>query len=313
MKTTTQAHQGVIGKRKTRATHRSGLFSPWLLPLPGFILLAILTFPPLFYALYLSFVNFNSSLPNRPLQFVGFANYIRVFTTAAGQQAIITTIIIALGATFGALLVGFIVGYLLHLYGGRFTSLLTALILVPMAVSPVAMALVFSLILNPLYGPIPQVIAELGGPLISITASPSGAIGTVIFAQVWQWSPLAVVLFLGGIQSLPSSPMEAARIDGANGFQILRHIMLPLLKPIIAVTAIFQFILCSQLFAAAQLLTNGGPGRATTDLSFYIYRIGVADSGQVSVAAAAGVIALAGAIVLATIWLKVSKWDEAIY
>jgi multiple sugar transport system permease protein len=287
--------------------------SPWLLPTPGFVFLAFLTFPPLFYAIYLSLVNFNSTYPNRELRFVGLQNYARVLFNEVGQQAILTTGILSIGATLTTLFIGFTVGYLLHSYGGRFTSMITALILVPMAVSPVAMALVFSLILNPLYGPIPQVVANLGGPLVSVTASPVGALITIILAQAWQWSPLAVILFLGGIQGIPQSPLEAAKIDGATGWQTLRHVILPLLRPIIAATALFEFILCSQLFAAAQLLTNGGPGRSSTDLSFFIYKIGVAESGQVSVAAAAGILALIGSIVLANIWLRVSKWEENIY
>lgn len=311
-----QSQTGEVPLKKyaARAEGRSGnSFNRWLIPLPGFIFLAVMTFPPLFYALYLSFVNVNSSLPNRAVSFVGLRNYMTVLLEPVGQQAIATTGIISISATILALVVGFLVAYLMHRYAGRLTGLLTALILIPMAVSPVAMALVFSLILNPLYGPIPQFIANLGGPLISVTASPVGAISTVIFAQVWQWSPLAVVLLLGGIQSIPTAPLEAAKIDGATGSQIIWHVLLPLLRPLLTVTAIFEFILCSQLFAAAQLLTNGGPGRATTDLSFFIYKVGVAESGQVSVAAAAGVLALIGAILLTTFWLRVARWDTNIY
>ena len=286
---------------------------PWLIPLPGFAFLALLTFPPLFYALYLAFVNIDSSLPDRPVRFVFLDNFISVLFQNAGQQAILTTGLLSFGATILAITVGTLVAYLLFTYAGRWTTPLTVLILVPMSVSPVAMALVFSLILNPLYGPLPQTINQLGGPLIAVTASPFGAILTIICAQAWQWSPLAVVLLLGGIQSLPRSPFEAASLDGATSWQLFRFVMLPLLRPIIAVTALFEFILCSQLFAAAQLLTNGGPGNATTDLSFYIYKIGVADAGRISQAAAAGLIALIGAIIVANVWLRVSKWEDRIY
>ncbi|MGI8747753.1 MAG: carbohydrate ABC transporter permease [Deinococcus sp.] len=285
---------------------------PWLLPLPGFLFLAAVTFPPLFYALYLAFVNVDSSLPQRPVSFVFLQNFKAILLGASGQQAILTTGLLSFGATILAITVGIGVAYLLHTYGGRFTMLLTVLILVPMAVSPVAMALTFSLILNPLYGPLPQVLNQLGGPLVSVTASPPGAILTIICAQAWQWSPLAVVLLLGGIQSLPSAPFEAARLDGASAGQLFRFVMLPLLRPIIVVTALFEFILCSQLFGAAQLLTNGGPGTATTDLSFLIYKIGVSDAGRVSEAAAAGLLALIGAIVVANIWLRVSRWEDAL-
>jgi multiple sugar transport system permease protein len=175
------------------------------------------------------------------------------------------------------------------------------------------MALVFSLMLDPLYGPVPQVIALITGVLISPTGTSLGALITVVFVQTWQWSPLAVILLLGGIKSLPVEPVEAARIDGASAWQTLWHIHLPLLRPLLAVAAIFEFILCSQVFAATELLTNGGPGNATVDLSLYIYKIGISESSQVSVAAAAGVITLLLGLLSTTVWLRIAKWDEKVY
>ena len=151
------------------------------------------------------------------------------------------------------------------------------------------------------------------GTLIAPTANVLGARLVIIVLQAWQWSPIAVILLLGGIQSLPREPVEAALIDGASLFKTIRYVHLPLLRPLLAVTAIFEFILCSQVFAATQLLTNGGPGTATVDLSLFIYKVGIAESGQVSVAAAAGIIALALGLISTALWLKVTKWDTKIY
>ena len=287
--------------------------SPWLHPLPGFLLLAALSVPPFLYALYLSFVDIDISVPNRPVHFVALENYGRVLFTHAGLHALGMTLLVSFGSTALAIVVGFVLAYLIHQHGGRLSGLLTVLILIPLAVSPVVMAMVFSLMLDPLYGPIPQIIAALGGPLISPTGTAAGALLTVIAMQTWQWSPLAVVLFVGALKSLPKETLEAATIDGADAWNTLWHIRLPLLRPIIAVTAIFEFILCSQVFAATELLTNGGPGNATVDLSLFIYKIGISESGQVSLAAAAGVITLALGILRATVWLKVAKWDMRIY
>lgn len=281
----------------------------WAIPFPGFILLALLTLPPVFYAIYLSLVNVNLSLPEREVVFVGLDNYIQLFTSSAGQNALVVNLIITFGATALAVVVGFIVAYLIHEYAGRFSAAITTFVLIPLAVSPVAMALVFSLIINPLYGPVPQLIAMFGGPLLALTANPWTAIMTIIFAQVWQWSPLAVVLLLGGIKSVPEQKLEAARVDGANKTELIRHIILPSIKPIIAITAIFEFILNSQVFAAASLLTSGGPGNATTTLSLYIYKIGVSESSRASDAAAAGVVALIIGILAALAWLKAMNWN----
>jgi multiple sugar transport system permease protein len=286
--------------RRARPAWLSWTRSPWIVPLPGFILLALLSLPPFVYAVYLSFVNIDGSLPNNPVKFVWFQNYIAVLGSQNGFHALLITLIVSFGSTLAAISVGLLIAYLIHLYAGRLDGLVTILVLIPLAVSPVAMALVFSLMLDPLYGPVPQVIAL-------------GALVTVVFVQTWQWSPLAVILLLGGIKSLPVEPVEAARIDGASAWQTLWHIHLPLLRPLLAVAAIFEFILCSQVFAATELLTNGGPGNATVDLSLYIYKIGISESSQVSVAAAAGVITLLLGLLSTTVWLRIAKWDEKVY
>ena len=299
--------------RRSAAGGWRGWRSPWLVPLPGFVLLAMLTLPPFLYSAYLSFVNIDVSVPLLPMRFVWLDNYARVLTTNDGLHAVMISLIISFGSTFFAVLMGLVIAYLIHLFAGKLAGLIVVLVLVPLAVSPVAMALVFSLILDPLYGPIPQLIEMLTGELIAPTGNATGALMTVMFVQTWQWSPLAVLLLLGGITSLPKEPVEAAEIDGAGLWGMIWHVHLPLLRPLLAVTGIFEFILCSQVFAATDLLTNGGPGNATVDLSLFIYKIGISESGQVSVAAAAGVITLILGLVSTAVWLKVAKWDTQIY
>ncbi len=292
---------------------RGWLASPWLVPMPGFLLLAALSVPPFVYAVYLSFVNRDIALPNQPLRFVWFANYAHVLGSANGSHALLVTLLVSFGSTFACIAVGLLIAYLIHLFAGRLSGVVTVLVLIPLAVSPVAMALVFSLMLDPLYGPVPQVIEMLTGTLISPTGSAGGALATIVFVQTWQWSPLAVILLLGGLKSLPVEPTEAAKIDGASFWATVWHIHLPLLRPLLAVAAIFEFILCSQVFAATELLTNGGPGNATVDLSLYIYKVGISESSQVSVAAAAGVITLILGLASTAVWLKVAKWDTQVY
>jgi len=285
----------------------------WLPPLPGFLLLGVLTFPPFLYALYLSFVNIDITVPDRPVSFAGLGNFAEVLTTAAGLDAIFNTLVLSFGSTLCAVLFGLVVAYLIALFAGRAAGAIVVFVLIPLSVSPVAVALVFSLMLDPLYGPIPQVTYALTEVLIAPTASVIGARATIIVLQAWQWSPIAVILLLGGIQSLPREPVEAALIDGATLWQTILQIHMPLLRPLLAVTAIFEFILCSQVFAATQLLTNGGPGTATVDLSLFIYKVGIAESGRVSVAAAAGIVALAIGLASSALWLKATRWETEVY
>jgi multiple sugar transport system permease protein len=285
----------------------------WLIPLPGFLLLLALTLPPFIYALYLSFINVDIQAPALSVHFVGLANYKEVLFSNAGISAVLNTLILSFGSTILSVAIGLVTAYLIALYAGRMAGFIVVFVLIPLSVSPVAVALVFSLMLDPLYGPIPQITYMLSGVLIAPTANAIGARVVIIMLQAWQWSPIAVILLLGGIQSLPKEPLEAALIDGATLFQTIRRIHMPLLRPLLAVTAIFEFILCSQVFAATQLLTNGGPGIATVDLSLYIYKVGIAEGGRVSVAAAAGVIALAIGLISTTLWLRATRWEQEIY
>ncbi len=286
----------------------------WLPPLPGFLLLLALTLPPFVYAVYLSFVNVDiQAPPERGVHFVWFANYQEVLFTSAGISAVLNTLILSFGSTLLSVTLGLVTAYLIALYAGRMAGFIVVFVLIPLSVSPVAVALVFSLMLDPLYGPIPQITYLLSGTLIAPTSNDIGARVVIILLQAWQWSPIAVILLLGGVQSLPKEPIEAALIDGATLFQTIRRIHMPLLRPLLAVTAIFEFILCSQVFAATQLLTNGGPGISTVDLSLYIYKVGIAEGGRVSVAAAAGVIALIIGLVSTALWLRVTRWETEIY
>jgi multiple sugar transport system permease protein len=285
----------------------------WLIPLPGYILLAILTLPPFIYGLYLSLVNVDIAVPDRPVQFVGLANYGEILFSEAGLNAIFNTLILSFSSTICAVVFGLLVAYLIAFFAGRLSGLVVVFVLIPLSVSPVAVALVFSLMLDPLYGPIPQVIYAMTGTLVAPTSDPVAARFVIILLQAWQWSPIAAILLLGGIQSLPREPVEAALIDGASFWQIITKVHMPLLRPLLAVTAIFEFILCSQVFAATQLLTNGGPGISTVDLSLFIYKVGIAESGQVSLAAAGGIIALAMGLLSTALWLRVTKWETEIY
>jgi len=295
-----------------RARNSSDLWR-WLPAMPGFLLLLALTLPPFIYALYLSFINIDIQAPGINIHYVGFANYKEVLFTSAGVSAVLNTLILSFGSTILSVLIGLVTAYLIALYAGRMAGFIVVFVLIPLSVSPVAVALVFSLMLDPLYGPIPQIAYMFSGVLIAPTANAIGARIVIILLQAWQWSPIAVILLLGGIQSLPKEPIEAALIDGASLFQTIRRIHMPLLRPLLAVTAIFEFILCSQVFAATQLLTNGGPGIATVDLSLYIYKVGIAEGGRVSVASAAGVIALIIGLVSTTLWLRATRWEQEVY
>jgi len=281
----------------------------WLLPLPGFILLALVTVPPFIVALVLSLFNIDNQA-NVPTRFIGLQNYATILTSPRGLHAFGETLLISLECTVLSLLVALAIALLIKNYTRRISSWVLLLFLIPMTVSPVVAALNTSLLLNTLYGPVDEVLYSIFHVTIAWTDTPALATQTIVIVQVWQWSPLAILLLYSGLRSLPDEPLEAARVDGANRLATFWHIALPLLRPVLIVSVIFEFILASLQFTPTELLTQGGPGSATEAISLYVYHIGIAETGAVSQAAAAGVLMLIITTIIATIWVRATRWSE---
>ena len=284
----------------------------WLLPLPGFILLALVTLPPFLYAVYLSLTNqnFNQNATQPAVQFVGLQNYITVLTESRSLDALRETLIISLESTVVSMVLGFGIALLIKNYAKRAPSWVLLLFLLSMTIAPVVAALDFSLLLNTLYGPIDQVIYTITGVTVAWTDTPLLATETIVLVQVWQWAPLAILLLYSGLNSLPEEPREAALLDGVNRFTMLWYITLPLMRPVIIVSVIFEFILASLQFGPTDVLTNGGPGNATEAVALYVYNIGIHETGKISQAAAAGVLMLFITTILATIWVRTTSFNE---
>jgi multiple sugar transport system permease protein len=297
---------GAERSRARRAPRRSIDERRWIVPLPGFILLALATFPPFFYALYLSLFNFDNQA-KIATQFVWLQNYGTILSTSRSLHAFGETLVISFQSTLFSIVFGFAIALLIQRYAPRLDTWLLILFLLPMIISPVVAALNFSLLLNTLYGPIDQVLYGFTHNVIAWTDTPFLATEVIVMNQVWQSTPFAILLFYSGLQSLPTEALEAARVDGAQGFTFLWLITIPLMRSIVIVTVLFEFLLASAQFTPTQLLTSGGPGNATESIALYIYRVGIAETGSISLAAAAGVIALIVTVIIATIWVKTTK------
>jgi len=277
--------------------------------MPGFIVLALATLPPFLFAVYLSFYNFDNQAAV-PTRFVWLANYAQILTSSGSLHAFGETLVISFESTVLAVALGLWVALSIRRYAPRLDTWLLILFLLPMIISPVVAALNFSLMLNPLYGPIDQVLYPLLHTVVAWTDTPFLATEVIVAVQVWQWTPFAILLFYSGLRSLPVEVLEAAAIDGAGRFAMLWFVTLPLLRSIVVVTVLFEFLLASMQFTPTELLTSGGPGSATESIALYIYRVGIAETGSVSLAAAAGVIALAVTVVIATIWVRTSRAQD---
>jgi multiple sugar transport system permease protein len=149
-------------------------------------------------------------------------------------------------------------------------------LLIPMAIPPLVVGLVWKSLYNADFGVIPYYLKALG---VDVGRGPLGEASTamlaVILVDLWQWSPLLMIIFLAGLKGLPHEPFEAARVDGATRWQSFWYITLPMLKPTILIGLLLRTMQSFKVFDIIYATTAGGPGSATTVLNYHIYTVGM--------------------------------------
>jgi multiple sugar transport system permease protein len=143
--------------------------------------------------------------------------------------------------------------------------------ILPMMATPVAVALVWTMMFHPQLGVLNWLLAQIGIPPSMWVYSPDTVIPTLVVVEVWHWTPLVMLLILGGLASLPGDPYEAAKIDGATPLQSFWHITLPLLAPYIVVALIIRTIDALKAFDTIYVITQGGPGSASETINIFLY------------------------------------------
>lgn len=142
--------------------------------------------------------------------------------------------------------------------------------ILPLLIPPIAIGAIWFMMLQFNYGFVNTVLFQFGLQGPTWLADPGLAFGSVLVVDIWHWTSFQFLILLAGLESLPHELDEAARIDGANRWQLLRHITLPLLRPIILVAVTLRTIFAFKVFEQIYLLTGGGPGNATEVISSYI-------------------------------------------
>lgn len=244
--------------------------SLFLLPsLIGFIMFIFL---PIITMLGLSFTDYSGGFN---LSFIGLDNFSAMFTNETFHKALVNTVFFTVVTVVLQLLLGFIFAVILSkkILGGVFFR---AVIFIPVILSNIAVSLVFMLILHPSKGPLNGFLASLGLPGGAWLTSPKTALLTIALVAVWQSFGYYMVLFLSGLQTINPDLYEAGEIDGANRFQQLIHITIPMLSPTtffcIIMAIINSFKVFDQVFAMTGGQLGGGPAQSTTVLVFDIYQ-----------------------------------------
>jgi len=259
---------------------------------------------PLAYAFYLSVTDFKLTSRGAP-NLVGADNYVATFGDAAFWHAFGTTALYVGVAVGLELVIGLAIA--LALQKQRWAKDLTrSMLLAPMFITPIAVGLIFRFLLNDQLGAIPHLLHSIG--LDYDFFGPGKALFTLAFIDVWQWTPFMVLLLLAGLESIPKEPLDAARVDGASAWYVLRRVTLPLLAPVLIVAILLRSLDAMKVFEYVFATTRGGPGTETETLQYFVYQTGIQFFRLGSAASMAFVVLL---VVLSIIVIAFRRMEKA--
>ncbi len=245
---------------------------PLLYPAPALVILVLLFIIPIAYTLFLSFHRWNFS-PTRPPLPNGIENYIELIQESRFHRAVLNTFYYTALALPVQLVIGVGLALLFNqTFPGR--GILRTLFLFPMMATPVASMLGWRMLLTPDVGLFGLLSSAFGLPPFAPLASDTWIIPTMVVVDTWQWTPFVTLILLAGLASLPTECFEAARIDGARGWQSFWYITLPLLRPFIVVAMLFRLIDTLKVFETIYVLTSWGTGASAETLNIYAFREG---------------------------------------
>ncbi len=238
---------------------------PFILP-AAIAVLAVIVFPWIF-TVYMSMREWNYDGTSA---FVGLENYL----TLVMDPRFIGSVLITLYFTVLAVVLPIVLGTAAALVFHRefpLRGLLRTIFIMPMMATPVAVALVWTMMFHPQLGVLNYLLSLIGIPPQAWVYSPSTVIPTLVLVEVWHWTPLVMLIVLGGLATLPTEPYESAEVDGANQWHMLVHITMPLLWPYIMMALIIRTIDALKAFDTIFVITQGGPGTASETLNIFVY------------------------------------------
>ena len=248
-------------RRRNYARH----YWPFIVP-AGAVVAAVIVFPWVF-TLYMSVHDWHIGGDRT---FAGLSNYARMLRDERFGLAVARTLYFTALSVVLPVVLGVAAAVVFHRrFPGR--GLFRTLFIMPMMATPVAVALVWTMMFHPQLGVLNYLLTSVGLPPSAWVYAPGTVIPTLVMVETWQWTPLVMLIVLGGLASLPTDPYEAAVLDGANGWQVFRHVTLPLVWPFVVVAAVIRTIDALKAFDTIFVISNGGPGTASETLNILLY------------------------------------------
>jgi len=244
----------------------------YLIILPALLIIFFVLLFPLLYALYLSFFDVFVGRTLR-LTFVGLRNYLEIMKDPGWWRSFLNTVYFVVADVFVGIPLGFLSALALN-RRLKLQGVILAVVLLPYVLPPIVHALIWKWAFNPDYGFINQTLLRFDIIKDSIywLTDPKLALLALIFANLWQGTAFATIVYLGGMKSIPNELYEAAKIDGASALQSVGYITIPLLKPFTNLLLVMKTILTFKLFELVYAVTGGGPAGSTKVVSYEIYK-----------------------------------------
>jgi multiple sugar transport system permease protein len=242
----------------------------FLFPLPALFIALALFFYPLFQLFYLSLHRWDL-VARQPITFIGLGNFIQAFFHDDHfWRAVWLMLYFAVGSLAGQFVIGFALAMMLN-REFRGESVVRMFLLFPIIATPVAMSMVWAMMLNPMMGIMNYLLSLVGMGPNDWASSPTTVMPTLIMVEIWHWTPFMMLVLLAGLKNLPKDPYEAAVIDGASPIQVFFKITLPLMQPYIVLVVILRLIQSLKVFDEIFVISGGGPMRASETLNLSIY------------------------------------------
>ncbi|MEM1382593.1 MAG: sugar ABC transporter permease [Pseudomonadota bacterium] len=273
---------------------------------PAAVIMAIALLYPLGYMVWGSFRDWDPSQTIGEAEFVGLKNYVTLLNDPNFLESLGVTLRFALVVVTVEMVLG--VGLALLLDRNiRGMSALRTMFILPMMIAPVVVGLMWRYMYHPTVGTFNRSLEWLGLP--SVDWLGQHALLSVIVADIWQWTPFIFILALAALQSLPRSALEASRIDGATAWQQIWYVKLPLMAPVLIVTALLRLIDAFKVLEVILVLTEGGPGLSTEILALRISRTAT-EFRELGVAAAMSNYLLLLLLALTIAMFAFTRWQE---
>lgn len=292
-----------------RMTESRGFLSAWFMLPTAVLLLVFLTYP-LGLGVWLGFTD---ARVGRPGIFIGLENYEYLWDDGIFWLSVFNTLLYTVSASILKFILGLWLALLLN-ENIAFKSFFRAIVLLPWVVPTVLSAIAFWWIYDSQFSILSWALIELGiiDQRINFLGDPTNARASVIAANVWRGIPFVAITLLAGLQTIPQSLYEAATLDGASRWQLFRHVTLPLLTPIIAITMTFSVLFTFTDFQLIYVLTRGGPVNATHLMATLSFQRGISGGqlGEGAAIAVAMIPFLLTAILFSYFGLQRRKWQQ---